>query len=282
MEDWRAVDQQAPSEAHRSGGFATKLHKAIALSAMVVVLGGVESTVATSVAHADQNPPAHETPVAHASDDGSDTQEQDSGISLTTQPPQKPEKHPKKPKKVHKKHANQQQTDNIRPNVQYDYNMHAGWGSVISGKGCGDVSLADAVSYELDKEITPTQMHPIIKQYFTMSGGINGSPYMAGAAPLSARHYGLREYKTTIDSGGAARAIKNGGAVIMLADGAPDSIITHAGHYFETNEIVDHKFRIHDPNQEPGRTFDKSLRSAGWLRASQVVDTVWVIMPKGK
>lgn len=179
-----------------------------------------------------------------------------------TPAPVKPKPSPKPKPKPQVKHS-------------YDYNMHS-YGKTLSANGCGVIALTTAVAYAQQKAMNPNTVWSHMTEYYSKNGTINGSPYMSGAAPKLAKVYGLHAYQTTL--GGAAKAIRQGGAVIMLATGTSDGIITSNSHYFETDEVNSKgELRMHDPNQASGRKFDNSWRSVAWLKAHNTQTRVWVI-----
>jgi hypothetical protein len=168
--------------------------------------------------------------------------------------------------------------DTASASYRFDLNMHD-YGNVISNRGCGIISLTDAVSFALQRRVSVGKVWKLSSSVFTYpNGNIRRSHYMDKAAPRVARHFHLNYYKTSLKGG--RRAINNGGAAIMLAAGGPGNPITHGSHYFESDQVRHGKYRIHDPNQAGGRHFDKSHRSPRWLRGNGTANGAWVIKPK--
>jgi hypothetical protein len=156
----------------------------------------------------------------------------------------------------------------------YSLNMHK-YNKILSARGCGILALSTAISFQRQKETSPYKVWDRVDNVFTKSGEIKKNEYMRVAAPQAAKHYGLKAHQSSLDF--TISNIEQGASVIMLATGSPDGTITRSSHYFEADEAKNGKVHIHDPNQKPGRKFNDSWRSIGWLKKHNTRDHTWVI-----
>jgi hypothetical protein len=156
----------------------------------------------------------------------------------------------------------------------YSLNMHK-YNKILSARGCGILALSTAISFQRQKETSPYKVWDRVDNVFTKSGEIKKNEYMRVAAPQAAKHYGLKAHQSSLDF--TISNIEQGASVIMLATGTPDGTITRSSHYFEADEAKNGKVHIHDPNQKPGRKFNDSWRSIGWLKKHNTRDHTWVI-----
>lgn len=236
-----------------------------------------EPLIYTTPAQAEQTCTTTQTPEGLLSttceDGGNQATASDPTLAASdTSAPEEPATQTSSPLAPSRPHANTETSTESKRH--YNLNMHE-YGKILSARGCGIIALSTAISYERQKLTSPFSTWDKVDDYFTKAGIIKGTPYMAKAAPKAAKQYGLSAHETKLS--GVIPAIKEGGAVIMLASSSPDGIITRSSHYFESDETKNGKVRIHDPNQHPSREFNNSWRSIKWLKAHHTVNRVWVI-----